>query len=129
MKSSFLYLVNCPSDDTNLNPRKEETDSLLMPPGECTGSLILKHSNAEAIGDYRKIYLSEKNEYVNIRRKFPILKVNIVLGLEAEGNCCWELFPVPKYRGKKSQEIWPEHPRLPEFIPISAKKKTCDERR
>ena len=93
---------------------------------KCTGSLILKHSNSESLGDYRNINLSEKDEYINIRKKFPFLKENLIHGLQADGDCCWEVFARPKYRGKKVQTIWPGELYLPEFQVISAKRKICD---
>ena len=87
----------------------------------------MTHSNAGSLGDYRRIHLSEKDQYVNIRKKFPVLKKHVIHGIKANGNCCWELFPLPKYRGKKRQVISPDIVHLPDFQAKSAKKKMCDE--
>ena len=101
--------------------------SLLSSDDKCDGTIIIKHSNAESLGDYQKLYLSEKDQYRNIRKKFSFLKENYILGLRAEGNCCWKLFPRPKYQGKKTQMILPGKETLPEFQAISLKKMLCDE--
>lgn len=103
------------------------TASLLSSDDKCDGTIIIKHSSAESLGDYQKLYLSEKDQYRNIRKKFNFLKENHILGLRAEGNCCWELFPRPKYQGKKTQMILPGKETLPEFQAISLKKMLCDE--
>ena len=108
MQTTRKGFINSPEDD------------------KCTGSLILKHSNSESLGDYRKICLSEKDEYLNIRKKFPVLKENVIHGLNADGDCCWELFARRKFRGKKVQKIWPGELYLPEFQVISAKRKICE---
>merc|ERR1739844_160372 len=114
--------VECPSNDEDDTTRSGSTASLLSSDEKCDGTIILKHSSAESLGDYQKLYLSEKDQYRNIRKKFDFLKENHVHGLRAEGDCCWELFPRPKYQGKKTQTISPGKETLPEFQPISLKK-------
>ena len=116
--------MNCPSEEDTHMTRKGFTE--IGEDDKCTGSLILKHSNSESLGDYRNIRLSEKDEYINIRKKFPVLKENVIHGLQADGDCCWELFARKKYRGKKVQTIWPGELYLPEFQVISAKRKICE---
>ena len=49
------------------------TASLLSSDEKCDGTIILKHSSAESLGDYQKLYLSEKDQYRNIRKKFNFL--------------------------------------------------------
>merc|ERR1712141_385417 len=114
--------VKCPSDKLELTTR----NGFVNADETCTGSLNLKHSSLESLGEYRQVILSEKNEYINIRKKFPVLKKNIIHGLQANGDCCWELFSLPRYRGKKLQTVWPGEIYLPEFQAVSAKGKICD---
>ena len=115
--------MKCPSDKGSQTTRN---GFFSIPPDDtCTGSLVLQHSNSVSLGEYRKIFLSEKDQYINIRRKFPVLKENNILGLQAKGDCCWDLFPIPKYRGKKVQSIYPGEIYLPDFQVVSAKGKIC----
>ena len=121
----FIFLVNCPSEPDTQTTRTGLTS--LPRTDKCTGSLVLKHSNYDSLGNYRKIILSQKDEYLNVRKVFPVLKKHIIHGLNAEGTCCWELFSRPKHRGKKVQTIWPGEVYLPEFQVISAKRNICKE--
>ena len=93
----------------------------------CTGSLIVKHSSPESLGNYHRLYLSEKNEYRNIRKKFSILKKHIIVGMRAEGTCCWEVFPKRRHQGETKQILTPDDDHLPQFQVISARKKICNE--
>ena len=91
---------------------------------ECTGSLTIAHED-----DRRNIhYLSlvgHRTQYPNIKRGFRILRRNIISHLEVFGNCCWELYPDRKFRGKK-QIISPGGDIIyPDFPPTSIKKVHC----
>ena len=114
------FVVYCPADAEPENVTLQPTE------GKCDGLLVVTHLNTASLGDYRKIYLSEKNEYLNLKKRFRILKKNIIINIEAKGNCCWELFPRPKYVGKQKQEINPNKTYLPTFQAKSAKKKKCN---
>merc|ERR1711997_1117526 len=93
--------VNCPFEDEN--PQEIRKEDIPVSDEKCIGSLVLTHSNTGSLGEYRRIHLSENDQYVNIRKKFSVLKKHVIHAIKAKGSCCWELFPLPKYRGKKRQ--------------------------
>ena len=125
---SWKFLVKCPIDDETQTARHVPAEAFLKDDKECTGSLILNHSSQELLGNYHRLYLSEKDEYKNIRRKFPILKNNIIVGMNVVGTCCWEVFPTRKHKGDTSEVLFPDTNYLPKFQIISARKTICDDR-
>ena len=102
-------------------------EAFLKDDKKCTGAFVLLHSHPEELGNYHRLYLSEKDEYKNIRIKFPILKKNIVVGVKTEGDCCWEIFPTHKHQGEISKILAPNYDYLPNFRVISVRKIICKE--
>ena len=96
----------------------------------CAGALRIKHVSEDNLGVYETISLggkdkdgSEKMKWQNIRSGFKVLKTNIVVSMQAEGNCCWEYYAGERFRGEVADVVG-EH--TPEFGPISVKKKGCE---
>ena len=119
--------VLCPIGDEIPTVRKVPAEAFLKDNKECTGSLILKHSNPKSLGNYHQLHLSERSEYKSIRIKFPILKKNIIVGMKTEGDCCWEIFPTRRHQGEISQILTSNDDYLPNFQVISLRKLICEE--
>ena len=81
---------------------------------ECVGSLIITHSNIKSLGDYKKIRLpggNTKMAFPWLIKGYKVLRQNVVIQLEGEGNCCWEIFDRPNFRNEANmQMIYPGDP-------------------
>ena len=91
----------------------------------CVGRLIITHCKRLKSGEYtdwKNSSLSNKS-YKNLSR--GLLKGSrVVLQVQSEGSCCWELFSSIIYSGE-SQLISPGYAEQPNFAPKSIKKKNC----
>ena len=129
----MFFTVHCPLEH---NEKETRTFTLWhrplpLPPkkktnDKCDGSLFITHSNINSLSDYKRARLHERIEYPNLRRGFKIFKQNVIIQLEAEGNCCWEVYPRKKFGGANKQDIKPGISYYPEFPPRSVRKKDCE---
>ena len=128
IKNFDFYIVHCP-----VGHDEEETRANFglfglttqMPNSECVGALFITHSNIDSLSNYKRARLYDKKEYPNLRRGFNIFKQNIIIHLESEGNCCWELYSRKRFRGTDKQDIIPGISFYPDFQPRSIRKKNC----
>ena len=90
---------------------------------KCVGSLNIAHIDGY---DYEKDFDLDgyRNDYLNIKRGFPILRRNYIVRLETFGDCCWELYPEVKFQGKKKIML-PGGFINPDFQPMSVKRVEC----
>ena len=95
------------------------------PNSECVGALFITHSNINSLSNYKTARLYDKKEYPNLRRGFKIFKQNVIIHLESEGNCCWELYNRKRFRGTDKQDITPGISFYPDFQPRSIRKRNC----
>ena len=91
---------------------------------QCIGSLTIAHE--DVLRNVKYISLKgHRKTYPNVRKGHPALRRNIISHVEVIGNCCWELYPKRKFRGKK-QSIFPTGSlTFPDFQPVSIRKGEC----
>lgn len=98
-------------------------------PITCKGYLNLLHANENDLGSYQALQISsfggrsKDGAYQNIKRGFSILKINIIIQMTTMGNCCWETYDKPKFKGETQYLHYGEH--FPEIQPISIKRVEC----
>ena len=90
----------------------------------CIGSLIVGHEDEDWNVNYLSIE-SHPPRYRNIRRRFPVIRVNVVSTIEIIGNCCWELYSGLNFKGER-QTIFPTGEEIfVDFQPFSIKRLEC----
>ena len=99
------------------------------PPIACKGHLNILHADENDLGNFQTLQLSsfggrsKDGAYQNIKRGFSILKINIIIQMTAIGDCCWETYGKPKFKGETQYLHYGEH--FPEIQPISIKRVDC----
>ena len=90
----------------------------------CIGSLIIGHEDEDWNINYLRIE-GYPHRYRNIRRRFPIIRANVVSTIEVIGNCCWELYAGLSFKGER-QTIFPTGEEIfVDFQPFSIKRLEC----
>ena len=95
----------------------------------CYGTLTIKHADENDISRVKELNLSpigghkRDGAYPKIKKGFPILKKNIVIKLIRNGDCCWEIYEKPYFRGEKQYLGHSEN--YPDIQPESLKKVDC----
>ena len=90
----------------------------------CIGSLIIGHEDEDWNINYLRIE-GYPYRYRNIRRRFPVIRVNVVSTIEIIGNCCWELYSGLNFKGER-QTIFPTGEEIfVDFQPFSIKRLEC----
>ena len=84
----------------------------------CTGSLTIMHYG-DTDSDFKRIRMTGKR-YYNLK----ILRNRVVVKVEAEGNCCWELHSDTGFRGQL-QEAQPGYSDPPDIQPKSVRRVNC----
>ena len=138
----LIIIVNCPLEDPkndtssggilnvlsnlSLGLKNSLVSTTLGAKSHCIGSLTIEHEDDE--GSFGRIPLrGNRDQYPNLKRGFQILKRNSVSILTVLGNCCWEIYENPKFRGQK-EIITPEGGDFsPSFQPISIQRTECIE--
>ena len=95
----------------------------------CVGTLTIKHANENDVSNVQKLNLSpiggrkRNGRYPKIKKGFSILKKNVVTMLIRNGNCCWEIYEKPYFRGEK--QYLSHDVNFPDIQPESLKKVEC----
>ena len=90
----------------------------------CIGSLIIGHEDEDWNINYLRIE-GYPHRYRNIRRRFPVIRANVVSTIEIIGNCCWELYSGLSFKGER-QTIFPTGEEISvDFQPFSIKRLEC----
>jgi len=95
----------------------------------CYGTLTIKHADENDISRVKELNLSpigghkRDGAYPKIKKGFSILKKNIVIKLIRNGDCCWEIYEKPYFRGEKQYLGHSEN--YPDIQPESLKKVDC----
>ena len=120
-------LIWCPAEQnitpSLLIPDEEERGggvltSLIRSKAACEGSLTIMHYG-DSDSDFRRTRMAGKN-YQNLK----ILRKRIVVKIETEGNCCWELHSESGFRGQV-QEAEPGYSDSPDVQPKSIRRVSC----
>ena len=91
--------------------------------------MTIKHANENDISEVQDLSLSpiggpkKDGAYPYIKKGFSILKKNIVTQLITNGECCWEVYEKPFFRGEKQYLSHAEN--FPDIQPMSIKKTDC----
>ena len=111
-----LFLIGCGVSAFVTSSKNSES--------QCIGSLTIAHE--DVLRNVKYISLKgHRKIYPNVRKGHPALRRNIISHVEVIGNCCWELYPKRKFRGKK-QSIFPTGDlTFPDFQPVSIRKGEC----
>ena len=71
--------------------------------------------NKHELGEFETLSLGEKNtdgservEWPNIRVGFQVLRNNIIISLERESNCGWEIYEKEEYQGE-DERVYGKH--------------------
>ena len=90
----------------------------------CNGQLLIAHE--DMIGNIHYITLDgPKSQYPNIRKGYPAIRSNAVSHFDIFGDCCWEIYPIRRFRGDK-HVIYPSGDVLyTDFQPMSIRKVDC----
>ena len=95
----------------------------------CHGTLTIKHANENDISRVKELRLSpiggrkKDGAYPKIKKGFSILKKNIVMKLIKNGDCCWEIYEKPHFKGEKQYLSHDEN--YPDIQPESLKTVDC----
>ena len=91
---------------------------------QCIGTFIIAHEDDLNNINFLGIE-GPRRAYPNIGRGFPAIRTHTITYIEVQGNCCWEIYPSPMFRGEK-QVIFPGgDATYPDFQPVSVKKVEC----
>ena len=128
----------CPQDNFELEVRKLIGKDLvgtrivtgaISGKASCIGSLKIVHGNEDELGNFQELFLESDSGfkkdggYYNIRRRFPILRTNVIIQLITQGSCCWEIYEKRKFKGEKQYLHQGEH--FPDIQPASIRRVKC----
>ena len=134
----YLFEVMCPEDNFELEVRKLISKDLvgtrivtgaILGQASCIGSLKIVHGNEDELGNFQELFLESDSGfkkdggYYNIRRRFPILRTNVIIQLITQGSCCWEIYEKRKFKGEKQYLHQGEH--FPDIQPASIRRVKC----
>ena len=90
----------------------------------CIGSMDISYEDEEGNIDILTLQ-GQRTSYPNLRRGFPVMRLNSISHINVGGNCCWKIYPERLFDGEP-QFIFPGSGTVyVDFQPISIKKLEC----